>query len=392
MDRESTPDALPAIMKALSDSSFWGRLFITAVALAAAALGGQIPVPGLNLSILEGPPTDSSYDLMRHISLMPLGLQPVFSIFIAAEVLKLAAPSLLEWLSKSPLNITRFNRRILIAGLVLAAFQAWGMTLGLEQSMSAGGPAVPEPGPHFRLTYIMTVVAGVALLMWLADVITRYGIGSGFWLVLVAGEIGAIKSIAEMLYQMYGIRQISGETLLWIASINVAAVVAVAVLSRLQFANPNVSTEARNLAPADILMPPLLGLAVSGAVTSGWYVLSTIGASETYASQRIQFNSVGHLAAVAALIAFFAWIRAAVYSSSRKERSTAMRWALIIAAATAAYTLALQYLIGLSGVSLIQGGWLTAIILICVCLLPRDLARYFPGDCNPGEDPECVDS
>src|ERR1041385_2516507 len=76
-------------------------------------------------------------------------------------------------------------RYIRLGTLLLAALQAYGIALGLEGI----GRLVPEPGPLFRLTTVLTLVAGALFLMWLADQITARGIGNGIALILGAGII-----------------------------------------------------------------------------------------------------------------------------------------------------------------------------------------------------------
>src|ERR1041385_7184919 len=78
-------------------------------------------------------------------------------------------------------------RYIRLGTLLLAALQAYGIALGLEGI----GRLVPEPGPLFRLTTVLTLVAGAPFLMWLGgqDTARRHGDGTGIALILAAGII-----------------------------------------------------------------------------------------------------------------------------------------------------------------------------------------------------------
>jgi preprotein translocase subunit SecY len=53
---------------------------------------------------------------------------------------------------------------------------------------------VDEPGTAFRLTCIATLVGATAIVIWLADQITRHGLGSGVWLLLVTPWLAEIPA------------------------------------------------------------------------------------------------------------------------------------------------------------------------------------------------------
>ena len=113
------------------------------------------------------------------MSIVALGLSPILSALIAGEFLKLAAPPLYGLEDGSP-RAQIFNRAVLTLGLFFAAFQAYGVTVALEAVQLPGGSAmIEDPDSFFRLSYMITLVAGVALTYWLAEIITRAGIGRG---------------------------------------------------------------------------------------------------------------------------------------------------------------------------------------------------------------------
>ena len=58
---------------------------------------------------------------------------------------------------------------------LLATIQGYGVSVGLENS----GTVVIDPGDYFKLTTVITLVAGTIFLMWLGEQITQRGIGNG---------------------------------------------------------------------------------------------------------------------------------------------------------------------------------------------------------------------
>jgi preprotein translocase subunit SecY len=74
--------------------------------------------------------------------------------------------------------------------VVLAAFQAYGIAVGLEGQANV----VTEPGLFFRLSTVLTLMGGTMFLMWLGEQITSRGIGNGSSLIIFAGIVAAFPS------------------------------------------------------------------------------------------------------------------------------------------------------------------------------------------------------
>jgi preprotein translocase subunit SecY len=77
-------------------------------------------------------------------------------------------------------KITQYTR---YGTLGLAVFQSLGIALALE-----GSPGlVISPGFGFRLTAVVSLVAGTMFLMWLGEQITERGLGNGISILIFAG-------------------------------------------------------------------------------------------------------------------------------------------------------------------------------------------------------------
>ena len=76
--------------------------------------------------------------------------------------------------------------------MVLAAFQAYGIAIGLEGSRAPVGPVVIDPGWFFRITTVVTLVGGTMFLMWLGEQITARGVGNGISLIIFAGIVAGL--------------------------------------------------------------------------------------------------------------------------------------------------------------------------------------------------------
>ncbi|MBC7833400.1 MAG: hypothetical protein H7Y62_15420 [Hyphomicrobium sp.] len=162
------------------DGAFYRRLAVTAAAIIAYRLGCAVPVPGLSADMVSElarssglPPTS--------VSVCALGVVPLITVLILAELLRTIVPGLRRWEQASPGNREFAGYAIITLALVTAAVQATGLASGLEDVSRL----VPEPGGLFRTTTVATMVGGVALLIALASIIDRAGIGYGVLLLFL---------------------------------------------------------------------------------------------------------------------------------------------------------------------------------------------------------------
>ncbi|MBR1581385.1 MAG: preprotein translocase subunit SecY, partial [Selenomonadaceae bacterium] len=86
---------------------------------------------------------------------------------------------------------TRVTRKLTV---VLAFFQALGMSIGLQQ-------AILNPSPVNILIIAITLTAGTTLLMWIGEQITAQGVGNGISLIIFAGIVAALPKNLAMIYQ-----------------------------------------------------------------------------------------------------------------------------------------------------------------------------------------------
>jgi preprotein translocase subunit SecY len=364
------------------------RLVITIAALLVYRLGATIPAPGLTP---EGIPGLGRYfdastpQVLHRFSLFSLGLGPVFSIVIAAEVLKLAAPGLRTWLNRGTGQRSLFNRCILATALVLVAFQAYGITIGLEGLQGITGPLVPAPGIGFRLQYVLTLIAGTALLMWLADQITRHGIGSGFWIILLVPTLNNLADLPETLSKQLEIGQITIPEIAWFSAAVVAAVALIAGLYRSGHSDVLAQTgeDTQSVSAAivgAILWPPIIGLALTRIISaSASSFLTSLGLFGTQ-SEFLSFGSLFSMILTVSLIFLVSKLIVSFVTTSNRTLDTPEfhRFAWIAVLATSAICVALEIILSRYPIAFIEGGWFTAIALVCLSMLPNALAQYFP--------------
>ena len=83
----------------------------------------------------------------------------------------------------------KINQYTRYGTVVLAFFQAYGISVGLESQGLAS-----DPGWYFRASCIITLVGGTMFLMWLGEQITARGIGNGISLIIFVGIVAELPS------------------------------------------------------------------------------------------------------------------------------------------------------------------------------------------------------
>jgi preprotein translocase subunit SecY len=177
------------------------RLLFLLLALVVFRLGTHIPVPGIDpdqLAQLFDSQRGSVLGLfnlfsggaLERFSIFALGIMPYISASIIMQLLTVIVPQL-EAIKKDGeagrRRITQYTRWFT---LVLATFQALGISVALESQPGL----VFDPGLMFRLTAMISLVTGTMFLMWLGEQITERGLGNGISIIIFAGIVAGLPS------------------------------------------------------------------------------------------------------------------------------------------------------------------------------------------------------
>jgi len=188
------------------------RLVFLLLALVVYRLGAHIPVPGIDPNelqkLFQGQQGGilSLFNMfsggaLSRFTVFALGIMPYISASIIMQLMTYVVPTL-EALKKEGESgrrkITQYTR---YGTLGLALFQSLGIALALE-----GSPGlVIAPGFGFRLTAVVSLVAGTMFLMWLGEQITERGLGNGISILIfggiAAGLPGALGQFAALVNQ-----------------------------------------------------------------------------------------------------------------------------------------------------------------------------------------------
>ncbi|RKT42874.1 preprotein translocase subunit SecY [Thiocapsa rosea] len=181
------------------------RLLFVVGALLVYRIGTFIPVPGVNpeaLAILFDQNQGSILDMfnmfsggaLERASLFALGIMPYISASIIMQLMTAVVPKL-EQLKKEGESgrrkITQYTR---YGTVVLATFQAVGISMALQGQTAGGSALVSHAGMGFVFTATVSLVTGTMFLMWLGEQITERGIGNGISLIIFAGIVAGLPS------------------------------------------------------------------------------------------------------------------------------------------------------------------------------------------------------
>ena len=215
------------------------RLVFLLLALVVYRIGAHIPVPGIDPGQLQELFKSQSGGILNlfnmfsggalsRFTVFALGIMPYISASIIMQLMTYVVPSL-EALKKEGeagrRKITQYTR---YGTLALAIFQSLGIALALE-----GSPGlVLSPGFGFRMTAVVSLVAGTMFLMWLGEQITERGLGNGISILIFAGIVAGLPSAIGGLFELVRTGSMSIIASLFIIALVVLVTFAVVFVER----------------------------------------------------------------------------------------------------------------------------------------------------------------
>ena len=167
------------------------KIIFTMVMFGVFRLGVQIPVPGVDATMIEqlfnngnlfGLLDVFSGGALSKFSIFAMSITPYINASIILQLLKVVIPTLEEWSKEGEEGFRKTNKVTRYATVGLAVIQALGMAFGLRA-------AILNPGFFSILMIVVTLTAGTCFLMWVGEEITQRGVGNGISLIIFAGIV-----------------------------------------------------------------------------------------------------------------------------------------------------------------------------------------------------------
>jgi preprotein translocase subunit SecY len=179
------------------------RIWFTLAALVVYRFGTYIPLPGIDAAILKELFAQQQggiigmFDVfaggaLSRMSIFALNIMPYISASIIMQLMQAVSPTLEALKKEGEAGRKKINQYTRYGTVFLAAFQAYGLAVGMEGMHGSAGSAVIDPGLFFRATAVITLVGGTVFLMWVGEQVTQRGVGNGISLIIFAGIVAAL--------------------------------------------------------------------------------------------------------------------------------------------------------------------------------------------------------
>jgi len=161
-------------------------------------IGTYIPVPGIDTVQLKEFFEQASTGIggmlnmftggaVGRMAIFALGIMPYITSSIIIQLMTAMVPHLEQLKKEGESGRKKINQYTRYGTVVLALFQSYGISVGIESQGLAS-----DPGMFFRISCVITLVGGTLMLMWLGEQITARGIGNGISLIIFAGIVAEI--------------------------------------------------------------------------------------------------------------------------------------------------------------------------------------------------------
>ena len=175
------------------------RIIYTVLILCVYRLGTFIPLPGIDPVALQSVMASNQKGLLgmfnvfaggavSRMAIFALGIMPYISSSIIVQLLTGVSDYFKNLKSQGEIGRKKITQITRYGTVLLGTIQGYGLAVGLETSPNL----VINPGSIFKLTTVITIVAGTIFLMWLGEQITQKGIGNGISLIIFSGIVAEI--------------------------------------------------------------------------------------------------------------------------------------------------------------------------------------------------------
>ena len=142
---------------------------------------------------------------LSNFSIVALGVSPYITASIVVQLLQMdIIPVLKEWAEEGETGKQKLNSLTRYLSIGLAFIQALTIVIGVTVSYNGLFFGVGTPSGAMTYIYLAIVMtAGTGFVLWIADRITKNGVGNGTSLMIVVGIIASYPDMVNDLMQTY---------------------------------------------------------------------------------------------------------------------------------------------------------------------------------------------
>lgn len=216
------------------------KLLFVLIGIIIFRIGAHIPVPGINPERLAdlfrqqqggilGLFNMFSGGALLRFTIFALSVMPYISASIIIQLFSMVSPKLEQLRKEGEAGRRKISQYTRYGTLILAAFQA----VGISKWLASQGIAI-DPGFSFYLISTLTLVTGTMFLMWLGEQMTERGIGNGISLIIFAGIVTRFPAAIADLFNQVRQGQMQVISLLLLAAVVLGVTAFVVYMERAQ--------------------------------------------------------------------------------------------------------------------------------------------------------------
>lgn len=198
---------LTTIQNALKTKEIRKKLLFVLFALIIVRIGCNIPVPGVNASVMQELFNSNKslgfLDVMTggsfsRMSIFALNITPYITASIILQLLTIAIPRLEELQKDGEDGRKKINEYTRYLSIVLAVVEGVAIVIGFRNQN-----IFKDSGYTTMILAVCALTAGAAFLMWLGEQVTEKGVGNGISIILLINIVARIPSDLFSLYNTY---------------------------------------------------------------------------------------------------------------------------------------------------------------------------------------------
>ena len=164
--------------------------------------GSFVPVPGIDSAVLQQLMDQQTGTLLalfnvfsggalERASIFALGIMPYITASIIMQIMGFVDPRLQQLKKEGESGKAKITQYTRYGTVFLASVQAISIALNFP-ALAPG--LVPNAGPGFYFTAVVSLVTGTVFIMWLGEQINERGIGNGISLLIFFGIVAGLPS------------------------------------------------------------------------------------------------------------------------------------------------------------------------------------------------------
>ena len=207
------------------------RILFTIFILSIYRLGTYIPLPSIDPESLKTLMQSNQRGLLgmfnifsggavQRMAIFALGIMPYISSSIIIQLLTGVSETFKNLKKQGEIGRKKITQYTRYGTVLLATIQGYGVAVGLESSQII----IVDSAGYFKLTTVITLVAGTIFLMWLGEQITQRGIGNGISLIIFSGIVAEIPRALATTFELGRTGALSASTILLIFTLLILTV------------------------------------------------------------------------------------------------------------------------------------------------------------------------